>query len=89
MVFGILDQYKRRGPKQERIIGTLLGERKGSDVYISNCFRVPHVEHDGTVRRARNLVALPRLRLNRLLFRRLRSSLTMTTTTTCLSCTAA
>jgi len=44
VIFSILDHYKRRDPGQERVIGTLLGERKGDEVHISNCFRVPHAE---------------------------------------------
>jgi translation initiation factor 3 subunit F len=44
VVFSILDFYKRRSEGQDRVIGTLLGERKGNEVHITNCFRVPHAE---------------------------------------------
>jgi translation initiation factor 3 subunit F len=44
VVFSILDFFKRRHEGQDRVIGTLLGERKGNEVHISNCFRVPHAE---------------------------------------------
>jgi len=41
VVFSILDHYKRRGEGQDRVVGTLLGEKKGNFVYIKNCFPVP------------------------------------------------
>jgi len=44
VIFSILDQYKRRNTEEARVIGTLLGERKGNEIHISNCFRVPHAE---------------------------------------------
>jgi len=42
VVFSILDHYKRRGDGQTSVVGTLLGEKKGNNVYIKNCFPVPH-----------------------------------------------
>jgi len=41
VVFSILDHFKRRGEGQDRVVGTLLGEKKGNFVYIKNCFPVP------------------------------------------------
>jgi len=41
VVFSILDHYKRRGEGQDRVVGTLLGEKKGNVVYIKNSFPVP------------------------------------------------
>jgi len=44
--FAILDHYKRRGPEQTRVIGTLLGEFNESktECVIKNCYPVPHSE---------------------------------------------
>eukprot|EP00808_Paulinella_micropora_P007031 g75306.t1 len=41
VVFSILDHFKRRKENQERVVGTLLGHKKGNDVFICNCFPVP------------------------------------------------
>jgi len=48
VVFSILDHFKRRGDKQDRVVGTLLGEiDEGTNtVYIKNCFPVPHKGDD-------------------------------------------
>jgi len=49
VVFSILDHFKRRGDGQSRVVGTLLGEKKGNFVYIKNCFPVPsHIVNDDT-----------------------------------------
>lgn len=44
--FAILDHYKRRGPEQTRVIGTLLGEfnENKTECVIKNCYPVPHLE---------------------------------------------
>lgn len=44
--FAILDHYKRRGPEQTRVIGTLLGEFNDTktECVIKNCYPVPHLE---------------------------------------------
>lgn len=44
VVFSILDAFKRRKEKQSRVVGTLLGERSGNEVYIREAFTVPHTE---------------------------------------------
>lgn len=51
VVFSILDHFIRRQQGQERVIGTLLGERDDATgtVVISNAFAVPHTEKDGEV----------------------------------------
>jgi translation initiation factor 3 subunit F len=53
VIFGILDHFKRRGPNQSRVIGTLLGhvEELGSRtvIHVTNCFPVPHEEDDEQV----------------------------------------
>lgn len=47
VVLSILDHYKRRTLNSSRVVGTLLGERKGDTIYIKNSFPVPHDEqHD-------------------------------------------
>lgn len=45
-IFSILDHSLRRGPDQERVIGTLLGSRSedGSELEVRNCFAVGHTE---------------------------------------------
>jgi hypothetical protein len=40
----ICDSYIRRGEKQERVIGTLLGTVSEGTVNVSRCFVVPHTE---------------------------------------------
>lgn len=44
VVLSILDHYKRRPNNVTRVIGTLLGEKKGDVIYIKNSFPVPHQE---------------------------------------------
>lgn len=46
VIFNILDQYVRRGEKQDRVIGTLLGAYYDGTIEIKNCFPVPHTESD-------------------------------------------
>lgn len=40
----ICDSYIRRGEKQDRVIGTLLGTVSEGTVNVSRCFVVPHTE---------------------------------------------
>lgn len=49
--FAILDHYKRRGPEQTRVIGTLLGEFNDTktECVIKNCYPVPHLEGEDQV----------------------------------------
>lgn len=49
VVFSILDHYKRRGEKQQRVIGALIGNQDGNVISISDSFPVPHNETDETV----------------------------------------
>jgi len=50
VVLSILDHYKRRKDSDSsRVIGTLLGERKGNEVFIKSCFPVPHTETEDQV----------------------------------------
>jgi translation initiation factor 3 subunit F len=46
VIFNILDQYVRRGEKQDRVIGTLLGSFSDGTIEIKNSFPVPHTESD-------------------------------------------
>jgi len=46
VIFNILDQYVRRGEKQDRVIGTLLGSYYDGTIEIKNSFPVPHTESD-------------------------------------------
>jgi hypothetical protein len=46
----ICDSYIRRGEKQDRVIGTLLGTVADGAVNISRCFVVPHTESLDQVR---------------------------------------
>eukprot|EP00466_Bigelowiella_natans_P021395 jgi/Bigna1/72730/fgenesh1_pg.21_\ len=51
VVFSILDHYKRRDPKQEHVIGILMGEvnitPQGKEYQIKNCFQQESMEHKG------------------------------------------
>jgi len=50
VVLSILDHYKRRKDSDNsRVIGTLLGERKGNEVFVKSCFPVPHTESEDQV----------------------------------------
>ena len=50
VVFSILDHYKRRHPNQQRVIGTLVGERVSADVVsIKASFPVPHQEDESNM----------------------------------------
>lgn len=50
VIFNILDNFQRRNADQFRVVGTLLGQREGSTVVITNSFPVPHTETDDSVR---------------------------------------
>lgn len=45
-LFSILDHSLRRNKDQDRVIGTLLGQRSedGTEITIQNCYAVPHTE---------------------------------------------
>jgi translation initiation factor 3 subunit F len=46
VVLSILDHFKRRDEGVDAVVGTLLGQRRGSIVHVSDCFPVPfHVEN--------------------------------------------
>lgn len=48
VVFSILDSYKRRTEGSDRVVGTLLGEKRGQNTFIKECFPVPFkVEESG------------------------------------------
>jgi translation initiation factor 3 subunit F len=49
VILSILDHYKRRNDGQSRVIGTLLGERRGNETIIKSCFSVPHKESEDAV----------------------------------------
>jgi hypothetical protein len=40
VIMSILDQFKRRAEDQTYVIGTLMGQRRGAFVEITNCFPV-------------------------------------------------
>lgn len=44
VLFAICDAYIRRGEKQERVIGTLLGVVSDNVVEVKSCYVVPHNE---------------------------------------------
>lgn len=53
VVFSILDNYKRRSEGLNRVVGTLMGERRGNRTLIRDCFPVPFKEDETeSVRRA-------------------------------------
>ncbi|CAB3372350.1 Hypothetical predicted protein [Cloeon dipterum] len=49
VLFQIVDSYERRNADSLRVIGTLLGTVEKGVVEVSNCFCVPHREHDNEV----------------------------------------
>lgn len=49
-LFSICDGYIRRNEKQDRVIGTLLGNIVDGAVEIKNCYIVPHNESSEQVR---------------------------------------
>ena len=49
VVFSILDHYKRRVEGSARVVGTLLGERRGDTVIVKGSFPVPHAEDEDQV----------------------------------------
>lgn len=51
-LFSICDGYIRRNEKQDRVIGTLLGNIVDGAVEIKNCYIVPHNESSEQVRSA-------------------------------------
>uniref|UniRef100_A0A1L8DSB2 Eukaryotic translation initiation factor 3 subunit F n=1 Tax=Nyssomyia neivai TaxID=330878 RepID=A0A1L8DSB2_9DIPT len=49
VLFQIVDAYERRNADSQRVIGTLLGTADKGIVEVTNCFCVPHKEHDDQV----------------------------------------
>ncbi|CAO1422962.1 unnamed protein product [Diamesa hyperborea] len=49
VLFQIVDAYERRNADSQRVIGTLLGSLDKGVVEVTNCFCVPHKEHDDQV----------------------------------------
>lgn len=49
VLFQIVDAYERRNAESHRVIGTLLGTVEKGVVEATNCFCVPHKEHDDQV----------------------------------------
>uniref|UniRef100_A0A1B6D6H5 MPN domain-containing protein n=1 Tax=Clastoptera arizonana TaxID=38151 RepID=A0A1B6D6H5_9HEMI len=49
VLFQIVDAYERRGADTDRVIGTLLGSIDKGVVEVTNCFCVPHKEHEDLV----------------------------------------
>ncbi|XP_055385993.1 eukaryotic translation initiation factor 3 subunit F-1 [Condylostylus longicornis] len=49
VLFQIVDAYERRNADSHRVIGTLLGSVDKGIVEVTNCFCVPHKEHDDQV----------------------------------------
>uniref|UniRef100_A0A0K8TQX1 Eukaryotic translation initiation factor 3 subunit F n=1 Tax=Tabanus bromius TaxID=304241 RepID=A0A0K8TQX1_TABBR len=49
VLFQIVDAYERRNADSNRVIGTLLGSVDKGIVEVTNCFCVPHKEHDDQV----------------------------------------
>lgn len=50
VLFQIVDAYERRNADSDRVIGTLLGNTTDKGVVeVTNCFCVPHKEHDDQV----------------------------------------
>ncbi|XP_046663866.1 eukaryotic translation initiation factor 3 subunit F [Homalodisca vitripennis] len=49
VLFQIVDAYERRNADAHRVIGTLLGTADKGVVEVTNCFCVPHKEHEELV----------------------------------------
>ncbi len=49
VLFSICDAFIRRNEKQERVIGTLLGNVVDGVVEVKNCYVVPHNESQDQV----------------------------------------
>ena len=49
VLFSILDHYSRRNDTQNRVIGTLLGQKNGDVIEVTNCFPVPHTESEQVI----------------------------------------
>ncbi|XP_055902116.1 eukaryotic translation initiation factor 3 subunit F-1 [Eupeodes corollae] len=49
VLFQVVDAYERRNADSHRVIGTLLGSVDKGVVEVTNCFCVPHKEHDDQV----------------------------------------
>ncbi|KAG4076082.1 hypothetical protein HA402_011428 [Bradysia odoriphaga] len=49
VLFQVVDAFERRNADSQRVIGTLLGSVDKGVVEVTNCFCVPHKEHDDQV----------------------------------------
>mmetsp|Transcript_10410 Transcript_10410/g.18971 ORF Transcript_10410/g.18971 Transcript_10410/m.18971 type:complete len:314 (-) Transcript_10410:684-1625(-) len=49
VLLSVLDHHTRRQEGAGRVIGTLLGQRDGNQLEITNCFAVPHAERGDDV----------------------------------------
>lgn len=49
VLFQVVDAFERRNADSHRVIGTLLGSVDKGVVEVTNCFCVPHKEHDDQV----------------------------------------
>ncbi|XP_017144207.1 eukaryotic translation initiation factor 3 subunit F-1 [Drosophila miranda] len=49
VLFQVVDAFERRNAESHRVIGTLLGSVEKGVVEVTNCFCVPHKEHDDQV----------------------------------------
>ncbi|EDW85030.1 eukaryotic translation initiation factor 3 subunit F-1 [Drosophila tropicalis] len=64
VLFQVVDAFERRNADSHRVIGTLLGSVDKGVVEVTNCFCVPHKEHDDQVE-AELSYALDMYELNR------------------------
>lgn len=58
VLFSICDAFIRRNDKQERVIGTLLGNVVDGVVEVKNCYVVPHNESQDQVQEQENSAQL-------------------------------
>lgn len=49
VLFQIVDSYERRAQENPRVIGTLVGSVDKQCVEVTNCFSIPHKEHEDRV----------------------------------------
>ena len=54
VIFTILDLHVRRGEKQSRVFGTLVGEFKEGLVEVKNCYAVPPGDESQPVKKKRS-----------------------------------
>ena len=49
VLFSIADSYERRPAESHRVIGTLVGNVDKQCIEVTNCFCIPHKEHEDKV----------------------------------------